>query len=294
MREARITQGDSGGRLDKYLLRLMPESGRGFIYKMLRKKNITLNGARAEGRETLREGDVIKLFLSDETIGKFEGRRRENRFPADISVVYEDEGLLVCDKPAGLLSQAARAGDDCLLERVRAYLPEARPALCNRLDRNTSGLVLCAKTLASARETCLLLASGQIRKFYAAQVIGAFTKEREVSEGYFKDRAANKAYVSQNGETAARARFSPLALSEDGRFSLVEIELLTGKSHQIRVQLANMGFPIIGDPKYGNPSANRAARAKYQRLRAYKLIFPNGRNIQTHMDSGEILWLKRP
>lgn len=281
MREITVKYSDSGGRLDKYLLRMMPKAGKSFVYKMLRKKNIKLNGVRAEGNEILKAGDVLRLYLSEETMDKFTEKKEKQPLSGEIYVVYEDENILLLNKQAGLLSQPSeREGKnaDSLIGRVEAYLgSDYTPALANRLDRNTSGLVMCGKNLAAVRSLNEAIFSGRIRKIYHAAVYGEVKTPELLSDRYFKDKAANTGHVADNEGKEIITRYKPLAV-ENG-FSLLEIELETGRSHQIRVHLQSAGYPIIGDSKYGDAAANASAceecgvRIRFQCLHAYKLVF---------------------
>lgn len=281
MREITVTNSDSGGRLDKYLLRIMPKAGKSFIYKMIRKKNIKLNGTKADGNEILKAGDVLNLFLSDETIDKFSEKKEKQILTGEINIVYEDENVLLLNKQAGLLSQPSeREGKnaDSLIGRVTSYLgADYSPALANRLDRNTSGLVMCGKNLAAVRSLNEVVFNGRVKKIYHAVVYGEVKKPERLSDRYFKDAAANTGHVTGSEGKEIITRYKPLAVKNG--FSLLEIELETGRSHQIRVHLQSAGYPIIGDSKYGSAVANSKAceacgvRIRFQCLHAYKLVF---------------------
>ena len=179
MREIRITARDAGQRLDKYLVKYLPAAGKSFLYKMMRKKNIILNGRRAGGNELLKEGDALRLFFSEETLEKFQdaGKYRRQAFPALAAsqVLYEDGEVLAVNKPAGLLSQKAEEGDVSLVEYITGYLlgtgalgreelQSFHPGIANRLDRNTSGIVLAGKTMAAAQALALLFRKRTMEK----------------------------------------------------------------------------------------------------------------------------------
>lgn len=311
MQERIVRQEEAGQRLNKYLQRVLPEAGSGFLYKMLRKKNITLNSKKAEGNEVLRIGDKVTFFLSDETFGKFSGKalsatvtfaKRATR-PEDI--VYEDSHVIAAYKPAGLLSQKDTAESESINEQLLQYLLENgkitgeslkqfKPSICNRLDRNTAGLVLFAKTLAAGQAVHQCLKERIIDKFYFAFVLGKMTEAVENRSYLTKDALTNKVTISKvpvsEDSTEIHTKFYPVAYN--GEITLVKILLLTGKSHQIRGVLQSLGHPILGDPKYmareEAHSANGSAtdndkftmryRRKYhlqgQQLVAYAYRFP--------------------
>ena len=297
MKEFTIGRGESGQRFDKYLGRLLPEAPVSFLYRMLRKKNITLNHKKAEGRELLAEGDLVTLFLSEETFDKFAGKKagedaevrrllRDGARAGDLKVLYEDEDILLADKPAGLLTQRAEGRDVSVNDWLLAYLlrqaedpaktaasfASFRPSACNRLDRNTSGIILCGKTLRGARFLSQALRDRTLSKYYLALVRGAMPASGSI-EGYLtKDRAANKVALHDHkvpGAVYARTLYR--CLGTRGDRSLVEADLVTGRSHQLRAMFAWIGHPILGDPKYeGRPSGGRS----FQRLHCWRVVFP--------------------
>lgn len=318
MQSVTIGKNQAGQRLDKFLHKYMPEAGTGFLYKMLRKKNITLNGKKAEGSEMLSMGDTLSFFFSDETFRKFTGRPLPGKDkPSDashrtggivsvstkmyenayhtlrgISIIYEDANILIADKPAGILTQKAEASDLSLNEWLVGYLLEKepslreelntfRPSVCNRLDRNTSGLVLCGKSLAGSQYLSRCIKERSIRKFYRTVCVGEL-KQGATVKGYLeKDPVRNKVTVRE--KTAEQGRqdyietaYRPLCCA-DG-YTMLEVELITGKPHQIRAHLASIGHPLIGDCKYGNERVNHLFREyfqlQYQLLHAYRVVFP--------------------
>lgn len=338
MQSVTIGNNQAGQRLDKFLHKFMPEAGTGFLYKMLRKKNITLNGKRAEGSEILALGDTVSFFFSPETFSKMTGgwqpsahdsdgnsavgrertaRRPERDMAAEyvdayrtlsgsgISVLYEDSHILIADKPAGILSQKAEVSDVSLNEWLIGYLLEEksfpaeelrtfRPSVCNRLDRNTSGIVLCGKSLAGSQYLSSQIKEKCIQKIYRTICVGEISHETTLRGYLKKDSAKNKVIVSGTTEEDGRANdtgkpyktghphdyietvYRPLAVS-DG-YTLLEVQLITGKTHQIRAHLASAGHPLIGDHKYGDKRTNRLLMERYdlqyQLLHAYRVEFP--------------------
>lgn len=283
MRRIEIRENEAGQRFDKFLHKYMPFAPTSFFYKMLRKKNITLNGKKAEGREKLATGDQVVFFLSDETIEGFGA----DKIPEDqyltayetlkgITVVYEDSGILIMNKPANVLSQKAKEGDLSANEWMIGYLLSTnkltlkelatfKPAVCNRLDRNTRGLVIGSKSLAASQHMSELIRKRQIRKFYRLFVKGKVERE-ELLEGYLvKAKEVNRVHlVPSPTENASyiKTRYYPIRQFSDR--TLVEVELITGKSHQIRIHMASVSHPILGDYKYGDRAWNDYYKVKYQ------------------------------
>lgn len=300
MQEIIIDPNQAGQRLDKFLHKFLPEAGNGFLYKMLRKKNITLNGGKARGDERLRQGDVVKLFFSEETLGKFTASFDEGEYHraygklSGISVVREDERTLILNKPAGILTQKAIDVDLSLNEWLVGYLLKTgsvtseslrgfRPSVCNRLDRNTSGLVLCGKTLSGAQYLSRCIRMREIGKFYRAICVGEIREEIRLEGFWHKDFDANKVRIAScppveetDNPRAICTLCRPLVSNR--AYTLLELELITGKTHQIRAQLADIGHPLIGDYKYGSRAVNDGLRAKYgldhQLLHAYRIVLP--------------------
>ena len=314
MKEITITALQEGQRLDRVLQRVLPQASSGFLYKMLRKKNITLNGKKADGHEKLQNADVIRIYFSEETLLKFSGSQEKEAVTwprRELDIVYEDDNILLVNKPAGMLTQKAEASDVSLNEYVIGYLlasgslrQEAlstfRPSVCNRLDRNTSGIVAVGKTSAALRELSAMFRDRTIHKYYRTLVAGEVLREASI-EGYLvKDPHTNTVRVSAApgsfsgtapGGTAdpgeqghlIRTRYRPVSGNRQagygGALTLLEVELITGRSHQIRAHMAGEGYPVIGDPKYGDPRANAFYRREFglkgQLLHAGRIVFPD-------------------
>ena len=322
MKEIKIDKTNAGTRLDKIVSKYLDKAPKSFVYKMLRKKNIVLNDKKAAGNEILKDGDVIKLYLADDTIAKFKGEKKERKSSfsqEDIKnlICYEDENIIAFNKPHGMLSQRANAGDFSLNDLLLGYLVDETtdlftPGVANRLDRNTSGIVLAGKNLAASRCLSEMIRKRQISKHYAALVKGIVTKA-ETIDGYLrKDENTNQVKIDPEPSVDAKrivTAYDPLCHNE--QVTLLDVDLITGKSHQIRAHLAHISHPIIGDIKYGDQQLNSRFSAEYglkrQLLHAYKLTFENtdneleylkGKTIYTNFPSdfqkiieGEQLWL---
>lgn len=301
MKEITISKTDAGQRLDKYLVKLMPHAGRGFIYKMLRKKNIVLNGAKSDGSDKISAGDVVKLFLSDETYHKMsrggETAAASTAAPKNnykLCILYEDDNILVVNKPSGLLSQKASPDDISLNEMICEYLKEStrdtafKSGICNRLDRNTSGIIVAGKTILGSQTMSAAFHDRTIGKYYICVVKGIMQSPARLCGYITKDAEDNTARVITQEEwksldDAARAvyvpidtEFMPVAAGE--HVTLVKVHLITGKTHQIRAHLKSIGYPIAGDYKYGDDTFNKVMKEKYriksQMLHACELVIP--------------------
>lgn len=311
MRTVIINQNEAGQRLDKFLLKYMNLAGKSFIYKMLRKKNIVLNNKKSDGSEKLITGDEVKLFLSEETICKF---TEEKNIKLDIdtsglNIIYEDENILIIDKPAGVLSQKAQSEDISLVELVTAYLISTgqltatalstfKPGICNRLDRNTSGLVIAGKSLAGLQVMAEAFKRRTIKKYYLCIVDGVVASKSCADAYIYKNEASNIVSLCDAEHEDAQhiiTEYEPI--NNNGNLTLLRVHLITGRSHQIRAHLAALGHPVIGDNKYGNVMLNRRFRKEYniknQLLHAYELIMPT---FDEHLEniSGQTFTAKLP
>ncbi len=275
MKEIIITKNEENQRLDKFLLKYMNRASKGFVYKMLRKKRIKYNGGKAEGNELLQAGDTLRLYLSDETIQSFMEEKTIAAAKRRFGIVYEDDRLLVVSKPAGLLTHPEKSSDtDTLIDQVLYYLyqkgeytPEAEssftPALCNRLDRNTSGIVIAGKTLQAVQAVNEIIRSRKLNKFYLTLVAEEIREAGEITAYLTKDTERNQVRISKREGSGAKTvtKYRPLAYAKG--FTLLEIQLITGKTHQIRAHMQAIGHPVAGDRKYGSEHTNQRLREKY-------------------------------
>lgn len=290
MQKKTVMPGEAGQRFSKFLEKYMNAAPKSFIYKMLRKKNITLNGKKADGTEKLQSGDEITFWLADETLEKFAETKTFERVSHPLDIIYEDEHILLINKPAGVLSQKAKPEDVSVNEQVISYLLDSgfmteealksfRPSVVNRLDRNTSGLIAAGKTMAGLQQMSALFKDRTMHKYYFCLVKGEIS-EKKVLEGYLtKDERTNRVYiVPEKTETSdyIKTAYDPLAFF--GGMTLLKVLLVTGRTHQIRIHLSGEGHPIIGDYKYGDGRFNDYFKGKYhlkhQLLHAGELTMP--------------------
>lgn len=294
MKEYTITGNDKGIKLSKYLGRILPAAGQSFIYKMLRKKNITLNDKKASGNEILCTDDSIKIYFSDDTFEKFSCGKEDvvsdnlsNAFKELPPIVYEDDNILILNKPAGMLSQKSLDDDISLNEICLSYLLKKgevtkeslkmyKPSIVNRLDRNTMGLVVFAKTYNAANQLSKAFKERTVHKYYRCIVVGKIDEEMLLSGSLLKDTDKNIVTIINDGQENIKTKIKPLKSNEN--YSLLEVLLITGKTHQIRAHLASISHPIVGDVKYGNKDVNdvlyKKYKLKHQLLVSYRIVFP--------------------
>lgn len=290
MIERIISKKDAGQRLNKYAMKYLNLAPSSFIYKMLRKKNITLNGKKASGDEILQYGDSLKFFLSDETIGKFrqekispcQGQKLSSKSPdnrfntGELKVLYQDLDILAVHKPAGILSQKAKSDDRSMNEMIVDYcltkglvteeeFKTFTPSVCNRLDRNTSGILLAGITLSGSQKLSQALRNRDYHKYYTTLVKGTLRKTIHQTAYIKKENERNISTVvldAGGNYDMIETAFEPLEYKHG--YTMVRVTLYTGKSHQIRAHLKTLGYPVLGDTKYGDPTVNRNLRERFQ------------------------------
>lgn len=281
-----IGENDAGQRLDKFIGKAVKNLPQALIYKYIRKKRIKVNGKRGDIAYRLEVGDNVELYINDEFFAP-RGGADFLAAPAKLAVVYEDKNILLADKKPGLVVHDDDAGAaDTLIARIKHYLYDKKeydpenelsfvPALCNRIDRNTGGIVLAAKNAESLRILNEKIKEREIGKFYLCLVCGRLEKKEGILSGFLKkDEGQRMVHIHremQPGDLSARTGYRVLA--EKNGLSLVEAELFTGRTHQIRAQFASIGHPLLGDGKYGVNAVNRKNGLKYQALYSYKTRF---------------------
>lgn len=282
-----INKNDAGQRIDRFLKKYFEKANLSFIYKNLRKKNIVVNGKKVVPEFVLSEGDIIEMYLSDDTISKFKveikNLKRGKNFP---NIVYEDENIILMDKPAGILSHNdskdfEKNMVDMMIDYLIAkkeYIPRIensfRPAICNRLDRNTSGIIIGAKNANSLRILNKAIKNHEVDKFYTTLVKGKVNKDFSDISNLIKDEKNNKVRVSKENGKESITEFYVI---NSGEYSLLSVKLITGRTHQIRTVLKAKGYPIVGDIKYGDQNVNKRFNQDYgyksQFLHNNKIVF---------------------
>jgi len=302
MKEIIITNNEEGQRLDRFLKKYLNKANQSFIYKMIRKKNIKLNNSKAEPEILLKKDDLVQVYLSDETISKFREKKTLKQTDIHFGVVYEDDNILIVNKPIGLSSQPDETSSINLVDEIKMYLDAKeknisftfKPAVCNRLDKNTSGLVIAAKNYETLKQTNMAIRERSIKKFYMAKVHGIIDNTIELKDYLIKNENKNMVKIIKNeAESAKRVITTVHPLREEGNFTWLEIEIETGRAHQIRAHLASIGHPIVGDKKYGRKDSE-----KHQILHAYKLIlegyegslsYLNGKTVKSEINDRFLL-----
>lgn len=293
MKEIKITNNEEGQRLDRFLKKYLNKANQSFIQKMIRKKNIKLNDAKAEPETVLKKDDIVQLYLSDDTIDKFREKKTLMQANIHFDIVYEDDNLLVVNKPIGLSTQPDQTDMKNLVDEIKMYLDAKeenisftfKPAVCNRLDKNTSGLVIAAKNYNALKQTNKAIRERKIRKLYMAKVHGIINNDLELKDYLIKDDNKNMVkIINEQRENSKSVITYAHPLKTEGRFTWLEVEIETGRAHQIRAHLSSIGHPIAGDKKYGKKD-----NEKYQVLHAYKLVLDGYEDSLSYLNGMEIV-----
>ncbi len=286
-----MTKEEEGQYLIRFLERYLKAAPKSFFYKMLRKKNIVLNGKKADGKERLLRGDEITLFLADATVDKFKGESEKQveslKKASELSIVYEDSMVLVLNKPQGILSQKAAKDDISMVEMIGEYLKKEqaeqnvfKAGICNRLDRNTTGLLVAGKTVRSLQFLNRLFQDRELKKYYLCLVKGRVSDDKKIAGYLEKSASHNRVRIyeeERDGSVRIETAYHPLEyfMYQGQEFTLLQVHLITGKSHQIRAHLQSIGHPVAGDTKYGEKGLyhffKKEFDVRYQLLHAWKL-----------------------
>ncbi|MBQ6966962.1 MAG: RluA family pseudouridine synthase [Lachnospiraceae bacterium] len=299
MKEYVINSADEGQTLLKYLEKVLPGAKGGVVFKALRKKNIVLNGGKATGKEVLKERDSVKVFFSDEVIESFKPRFGKDAAKVSVkkeelkrfkkNIVFEDTNILIVNKDADLLSQSDGSGSISLNDMLLSYLENevkhyaVKPSVCNRLDRNTSGLVLCGKTQKGLKALSEVIKDRSLKKYYYAIVVGELKGKLELKGYLHKDKEKNMAEITEDKRYEDSDPVETIA-EKEGKIrvknydlTLLKVQLVTGKPHQIRAHLLHAGYPVLGDMKYFTEDSRACSETlsiKRQMLHAFRVEFP--------------------
>ncbi len=303
LREILVGKNDNEQRADRFLLKYFSKAPRSFVFKMLRKKNIKCNNKRLQPEDIIYEGDKIQLYLSDETIEKFTEEIRINKSNLDLNIIYEDDNIVLINKQIGVLSHSDGSNDDNIVDAVINYLVDNgeyqpteeinfTPSIVNRLDYNTSGIIIVGKNYESLKDLNESMRQYNIHRYYETIVRGVIEKEIKLRNYIIRNNNTSKIVDKfQKGAQEVITHIRPL--KNNGKYSLLEVELITGRTHQIRAHLSSIDHPIIGDRKYGDSSENNYFRKKFnledQYLHSNKVYFSKVEGSIKYLEGKEFL-----
>jgi 23S rRNA pseudouridine955/2504/2580 synthase len=308
MKEIIVTENESNQRVDRFMGKYLKLAGKGFVLKSIRKKYIKVNGKKTDPAYKLKEGDIVSIYLADSTVDKFSVKEstqvdgdQDLNGKLDIEVVYEDENILAVNKKPGVLTHG---GFDSIVEQGKRYLIYNRsynpieeitfaPACCNRLDKNTSGIILIAKNNKALMETNKKIAERKVKKIYTALIDGVLRDSMHLKGYILKDKNQNKSTISDkyiDGSKYVETVIKPIKVIKE--YTLVEINLITGRSHQIRAHLNQIKKPIIGDMKYGNSKTNKYFYKKF--AVSGQMLHCGEMEIKDYLDQGKNLKITAP
>lgn len=300
-----MDKNENDQRIDRFLKKYLANASQGTIYKLLRKKRIKLNNKRANPEDMILQGDSIQFYLSDETLDSFIPEVEIVKCSANINIIYEDENIILINKPKGVLSHSVnKEYGDNIVDSMVSYLiskgdykPRIEktftPAICNRLDRNTSGIIIGAKNYTALKDINEAIKSRKIKKFYKCMVVGRVDNDILLSGYLLKDEEKNKVKIyNEKMEGTKEIHTYIKTLDKTNDYSILEIDLITGRTHQIRAHLSSIGHPIVGDIKYGDVKVNQYFKQKYrlesQFLHAHKICF-NGLTSLNYLNGKEFV-----
>ena len=309
-----INANDSGQRLDKFIQKAIKGIPVSLMYKAIRLKKIKVNRKRAEQKQILNQGDIVQIFLPENLFSEKITDNELFTIKPNINVVFEDENIILCEKPAGVLVHSGdgsgkTSGTGALQDRntliyhIQAYLAQKgeynpalensfAPALCNRIDRNTGGIVIGAKNAVALRDINARIKENQLTKFYLCAVHGKMPKNSDILEDFLiKNSSTNTVRVMKTARDGAKkiiTKYKVINYNAEKDLSLLEVELVTGRTHQIRAHMAYIGHPLLGDGKYSSIEKDKKIGYKHQALYSYKLRFEECEDSLSYLNGREL------